>query len=112
MLTARGFGMLLKTMRGVAIMVLRKDSVLIFCAMMIPCMECNGMEKDRRTCRHYCRTMDFSERLGIRWKGFGGVMLCYAVTMGSDFQFEHAFVNSKSLDLHVIIDPINSMERI
>jgi hypothetical protein len=43
-LTARGFGMLLKTMRGVAIMVLRKDSVLIFCAMMIPCMECNGME--------------------------------------------------------------------
>ena len=54
----------------------------------------------------------FSERLGIRWKGFGGVMLCYAVTMGSDFQFEHAFVNSKSLDLHVLIDPINSMERI
>lgn len=39
-------------------------------------------------------------------------MLCYAVTMGSDFQFEHAFVNSKSLDLHVLIDPINSMEGI
>jgi len=113
-LTARGFGILLKTMRGVAIMVLRKDSVLIFCAMMIPCMECNGMEKDRRTCRHYCRTMDFFRKVRNQVERIRGsyVMLCYAVTMGSDFQFEHAFVNSKSLDLHVLIDPINSMEGI
>jgi len=63
-----------------------------------------GMEKDDLQ----TRMMDFLRKVRNQAERSRGnnVML----TMGSDFQFENAFVNFKSLDL--LIDQINSMEGI